>query len=275
MLIQLIQLIQNQKLSQDVLSTLALIILVVLFRWLGVRAFRKYKVKGEAKRRWIVQVKNLSWIILGLGMVIIWMTEIRNFALSIAALGVAIVLASKELIVCGLGGVYRLTNHLFDVGDRIEIDGQRGDVIDVNFFSTRLMEIGPEKKTHQYTGRAFVIPNSLYLTKMVVNESYAGEMVVHVFEVPISKSKNWIKAEALLLKIAQEQCLDFIEISKKAMKKLAEKEGFETPSVEPRITVSLPDPEKIVFLVRVPVPVVRKGRVEQAIIRKFLESYSA
>ena len=52
---------------------------------------------------------------------------------------------------------------------------------------------------------------------------------------------------------------------------MSSKEGLEAPSVEPRVVVQIPEPGRIDLLIRVPAPARRKGRVEQAIIRRLMD----
>jgi len=48
----------------------------------------------------------------------------------------------------------------YALGDRIEIGSIGGNVVDHNALTTTILEIGPGQTSHQYTGRAMVIPNS-------------------------------------------------------------------------------------------------------------------
>lgn len=43
--------------------------------------------------------------------------------------------------------------------------------------------------------------------------------------------------------------------------------------MEPRVSIQVPDPSKIHLLVRLAAPARRKGRIEQAIIRRFLRQW--
>ena len=61
---------------------------------------------------------------------------------------------------------------------------ERSLVTFLTALTTTILEIGPEKLTHQHTGRAIVVPNSVFLDKHVVNESYTADFVLHVFRLP-------------------------------------------------------------------------------------------
>ena len=74
-----------------------------------------------------------------------------------AAAGVAF--AMQEVIGALAGWFNIVSGHIFKVGDRIEMGGVRGDVIDVTLLRTKIMEIGSPGdgpswvKGRQYTGR--------------------------------------------------------------------------------------------------------------------------
>ena len=56
-----------------------------------------------------------------------------------------------------------------------------------------------------------------------------------------------------------------------SMDYLTRTQSVDAPSVEPRVTISFPAPDRIDLVLRVPVPVQRKGRIKQQIIRQYLE----
>src|SRR5690606_24394117 len=133
---------------------------------------------GEDKRRWIIQIKNISFIVLAAGLFGIWATELRAFALSLVAVAAALAISTKEIIQCFLGGFYITSAKPFELGDRIEINGVRGEVIDHNFLSTTLLEIGPAREINQLSGRQLVLPNSVFLSGPLQNQSLQQDYVL-------------------------------------------------------------------------------------------------
>jgi hypothetical protein len=151
----------------------------------------------------------------------------------------------------------------------------RGDVIDQTVFTTTVLEIGPGHLTHGYTGRAISIPNALYLTKSLVNESYTDHYVLHVFTVPLAAQMEWKKAETWLLEASIQVCQPFAEQARVHFEQLGRRRGLDTPSTEARITLTIKKAGEIEMIVRVCVPARQKGKVEQAILRKYLEHATA
>lgn len=264
---------QNPEIVRHIFASLVLFIVVIAMRKLTVRAIKSFNVPdGEEKRRWIIHARNAWVFVLFLGLVVIWATELKTFAISLVAIAAALVLATKELILCVIGGVLRTTARLFAVGDRIEVGHSRGDVVDHTLLTTTLYEIGPGRDIHQYTGRSIVIPNSMFLTHSIVNETATHRYVLHVFNLPFHRNEDWHRYEDEILGAARIECREFYDEAKQYFLEANRSKGLDSPSIEPRIFLSFPDPDKILFHVRIPAPSKRRGRIEQAIIRRFLHN---
>ena len=257
------------------ISSVILIVAVLIVKKLLVRAvLRLDSQQPEVRRRWVVNIRNASLVGLLLGLIWIWAEPLHTLAVSFIALAVAGVIATKELILCISGAVVRAVSKSYAVGDRIEIAGKRGDVVDQNLFTTTLLEIGPGQSSHQYTGRAIVIPNSLLLNTPLINETFTHEYVLHVFCIPLMSSDDWHRSEQFLLEAAQVECSPFLDQARMYMKNIETQHGLDSPTVAPRVTLQIPEPGKINLLLRIPAPSRRKGRLEQAIIRRYLSEMS-
>ncbi len=268
-----IQQILSQSGYAHAISSLALIFLVLTIRSMLLRSLRKSNWRREDQRKWLVKIRNWSTITIFSGLVMIWATELQTFALSVVAITGALIISGKELLLCFHGGVIRSFNQMFKIGDRIEIDGIRGDVIDTNLFMTKILEIGPSNFTHQFTGRSVAIPNSLFLTKELVNESFMKSYVLHVFKLSFTRDVDWRKAERCMMEASHEECNHFIESAQENMDNLSQREGIEVPRVEPRITYKFTTPNELEMIVRVPSPAAKKGNIEQQILKRFMEKF--
>ncbi|MFT5527802.1 MAG: small-conductance mechanosensitive channel, partial [Pirellulaceae bacterium] len=260
----------DNSVAKGITSTVILILAIVILRWLASRWIRgNTRLPRELARKWIVTAKNLSFLILIAGLVVVWGEELRWLAVSLLAVAAATVIATKELIQCVSGSVLRATGHTFNIGDRIEVAGFRGDVIDMNLLTTTIIEIGPQQLTQQLTGRAVVLPNSMFLDKAVINESFTNDFVLHVFKVPV-KGENWLEAEADLMAAATTELAPYLPEARKYFEQFEKQKGMVAMPAEPKVTVVISKPGELELVVRLPVPARRKGRIEQSIIRQYL-----
>jgi small-conductance mechanosensitive channel len=212
-------------------------------------------------------VRAIAFAVIVLGLLFIWEQALREFVVSLVALAVAMVIATKELLMSILGSFQRASSRAFGIGDRIEVMGIRGDVIDHTLFNTTLLEIGPN---HRRTGRTQVIPNSVFLSNPIANETFTEAYVLHTFAVPTRPEDDWLAIEARLLEAARDVCAEYIEAAGRHMDKMSRQHGLTPFSVEPRVTLRLDDPSRSTLLVRVPTPARERARTEQRILRRLL-----
>jgi len=201
-----------------------------------------------------------------LGLIFIWGEALRTLAISIVAIAVAFVVATKELILCVTGSILKTGAGSFNIGDRIQIKDFRGDVIDQNILATTILEVGPGKLTHQRTGRMTVIPNALFVSEPVTNESYTHDYVLHVFTVPFKREENWRAAQDAFLKSANKFCKPYLKEARTHMEQLSQEKGLDVPTADPRVTVQVPTAGEIHLIVRVPVKATQRSFIEQSIL---------
>lgn len=251
-------------------ATLSVLVIVLLLRQLVVHSLRASPVPVELRRRWTLLIRNISIVVFLAGLGVIWEEQLRTLALSFLAVAAAFVLATKELIACAVGAVVRTSTGHVSLGDRIEVKGMRGDVIDLGLLTTSLAEIGPGPSVHQSTGRIIVIPNSIFLGESIFNESYSDGFVFHSISVPIAPEADWKEAEERLLAAARREYEGYAEKARLAIHRASEGHNIETPSIEPRTWIHLLANDKMQIIVRFVAPTRARGRIEQAIMRSYL-----
>lgn len=255
----------------DALSSLLLLFSLLIVRALIVRTISKNPTLSmEAKRRWVVSVRNTMVFVLLVGLLVIWAHELQAFAVSLVAVAAALVLATKELILCWSGAALRVGGKVYAVGDRIQIAGHRGVVLDHDIFATKLLEIGPGQASHLYTGRITVFPNSLLFTNPLVKENPGQEYGLYILSIPLKDHDDWRDAERHLLDAAKAECSSFMDEASRHMKLLEQANLLEAPSPEPRITIQVIETGHLQLVLRFPAPDRGRSRIEQAILRRYL-----
>ncbi|PWN05889.1 mechanosensitive ion channel domain-containing protein [Rhodohalobacter mucosus] len=262
----------SETLLELLIITGILVLFLVIIRALSGRYIRKNVHSAELRRRWLVQSRNALILILLLGLVLIWADELRTLALSIVAIAVAFVVATKELILCLTGSILKTGSRSFNIGDRIQVKDFRGDVIDQNLLATTILEVGPGKITHQRTGRMTTIPNALFLSEPVINESFTHDYVLHVFTVPFKMQDDWRLAQKMFLESANRHCGSYIEEVRRYMEDVSENRGLEVPSVDPRVTIQVPAAGEVHLIIRIPTRSGQRSFIEQAILADVLTS---
>lgn len=232
---------------------------------------RNRAILTEGRRHWITSVKNFSWLIMIFGLLFIWWPELKNFAFSIAAVTVALVIATKELILCFSGAMLRAGTGAFTIGDWIEVGANRGEVIDFNLFSTTLQELDRSPNDYSFTGKTIAIPNSLFLSEPIKNLNFSKRYTFHRFSIAIDAHFNiadirqWIVTEI-------DQCsADFIEIARRYNAFIEKRTGIDIPGPEPRIMISTSELAKCIITIVIFCPTEKAGELERHITQGLLE----
>ncbi len=230
-------------------------------------------IMRENKRRMMVNTNSTLSFAVFIGMVLIWSTELRELALSLAAIAVASVIASKELITCFMGTLYKAGNNVCTVGDWIEINGYRGVIVDKTVSATKLMEIGPGHSTSHYTGRMITIPNSLFVTYPTKNESIFRKYALHTFSIPLTPKSDHREAKKILLEAATEACSSYLDEAKSYISRMQDRAALEVPELDPKVRIYFKSHEEIQLICRITIPTADIVGIEQKIKSKFLDEF--
>jgi small-conductance mechanosensitive channel len=99
----------------------------------------------------------------------IWIEAFQNLPTYLGLVSAGIAIALADVLKNMAGWVYILSRRPFQVGDRIEVDQFKGDVVDIRLFRFSLMEIGGWVDAEQSTGRLVHVPNGLVFNTEVAN----------------------------------------------------------------------------------------------------------
>lgn len=178
----------------------SIIVLVVLFtaRFLMLRGIHQRVDDGEAAYRTtklttygvtIVGIITLSWI---------WLEAFSNVATYLGLVSAGIAIALSDVLKNMAGWAYLLTRRPFKVGDRIEMGGLKGDVVDIRLFRFSLMEVGNWVDADQSTGRLVHVPNGNVFTTPIANYTEGFRFVWHELPFLVTFESNWRTAEKIL-----------------------------------------------------------------------------
>jgi len=144
-------------------------------------------------------------------LLIIWVGDGGQIAITFSVIGAGLALALQQPLVSMAGWVYIVTNHPYDIGDRIEINGVSGDVVDIKFLKTVLFESYLEGTAAgtQTTGRVVDIPNADVLMMNVFNYTRGFEYVWNEYPILITFESNWEKAYKILSEIMKDEAERF------------------------------------------------------------------
>jgi small-conductance mechanosensitive channel len=229
-------------------AALSLIVMAVLLtlRWGVVRLIRSGRPPLSDRRRWWISfVRNTGLALLVIALFAIWQAEIQSAALSLAAVAVALVVATKELLLCLAGALWRGLTPSFGVGDWIEIGPYSGEVIEETPLATVLQEIDPED--FEATGRLVAAPNSLLLSQAVINHGFRKRFTYLDFPIYAEPRDD---AEAVRLRIETAlagAAAEFEEVARRYAARIEKTTGARLRPTGARVALSTTDMAKLVF----------------------------
>ncbi|MDC0610560.1 mechanosensitive ion channel family protein [Vibrio sp.] len=255
---------------------LTVVILLVLFI---VRRIVLSQIRGEAafitekQRKWMSRTKNGSFALLLLLMFFLWKEEINEFALSVTAIAVAIVVASKEIILCFTGSIQRASSRSFRIGDWIEVGAISGEVIEYNMMATVIQEIDLTRGKYDYTGKTATLPNSMFFTFPVKNLNFMKRYVYHGFDIVVRDFVNLYPLFPLLHERIDQHFAHFIDVAKRYNGMIEKHVGVDLPGPEAQISVqSNINGEQTVHIMLF-CPTDKALTIEQDIRKDFMELY--
>ncbi len=203
------------KLLLSILS----VFLAFIVRWIVVLLISKRAAKNRDRYYWIRAAKYIIGTINFIVLVIIWGSEFRSFATFIGLISAALTIALKDMFINMAGWLFIIIRKPFQVGDRIQIGSDQGDVIDIRLFQFTINEIGNWVDADQSTGRIIHIPNGKVFTEPQANYNQDFSYIWHEINVLVTFESNWKKAKGLLTEIVN---VHAASIPKVAEKKLIE-----------------------------------------------------
>lgn len=165
--------------------------------------------------------------------------NIKDVALAVGLFTAGVTITLQELILSIAGSVYIFLVKVYKPGDRIEINGIKGDVIDVDSIYTTMMEIGQWVSSDNYSGRIVKLSNAFVFRGPVYNYSRDFPFIWDEFDLPIRYGSDIELAKKIVLEIAQTQLSDYVQESVKQWKSVVGRYYIEDAMVEPTLAITL------------------------------------
>ncbi|WP_149277004.1 mechanosensitive ion channel family protein [Pareuzebyella sediminis] len=185
--------------------------------------------------------------IIGYGLIIIMLlisftlNDIGDYSIVIGLFTAGLAFTLQELILSITGSFYIFFVRVYKPGDRIEINGIKGDVIDINSIYTTIMEIGEWVSTDNYSGRIVKISNAFVFKGPIKNYSLDFPFVWDELNIFITFQSDLDVAKKLVIETAQNQLANYAKASKARWSAMVERYYIENAAIEPSIAIKVTD----------------------------------
>ena len=180
---------------------------------------------SDVSKKYIAH-KTISYLLVFFALIAlirIWLGGVTGLATYLGLLTAGVAIALQDPLSNLAGWLYIIAAKPFATGDRIEINGRGGDVIDTSLFQFALNEIGNWVHADQSTGRIVHVPNNWVFKHACFNYTKGFNFIWNELPVTITFESNWQKAKEILTRIAEEHSAIKSEHAAKQIRKAAEK----------------------------------------------------
>ncbi len=191
---------ENVYLQRGLSSAIALSILYLIFKLFFEEVVARRVQKGASRFSFRRVMSAFFFIAAVIALTNIWINA-QNLLVAFGLIGAGVALALQDLFKNLAGGLLIIVRSPYRVGDRIEINAKKGDVIDIGLLSTTLMEIGEWVSGDQPTGRLCLLPNGLVLSHSVHNYTRDHRYIWDELSFPITYDSDWRLASDTILKL--------------------------------------------------------------------------
>ncbi|MGE0442839.1 MAG: mechanosensitive ion channel family protein [Gemmatimonadales bacterium] len=217
-----------------------LVIVVVLVRLVN-RSLGRLVHDAESRYRARKGITFLGYLAVALLAVSVYGANLAGLGVTLGVAGAGVAFALQEVIASVAGWFAIAMAGFFRTGDRIQLGGIRGDVIDIGVLRTTLMEVGEWVRGDLYSGRTVRIANSFVFKEPVFNYSGEFPFLWDEIVVPIRYGSDWREARRILERTAAEVVGEYARGAAAAWDRISKMFLVESATVDPVVTMTLTD----------------------------------
>lgn len=195
----------NTRIGKDYIELIILTLIVLVFyKIIKVITKKIYSLLPIDDKNKFYRNRNAQifiTIILVIILFLMWGEKLQGLITIVSFISAGIAIAIREIIFNFFAGVYLKFRKPFEVEDRIEINGIKGDVINIHALGFEVLEVGQRIEGEQSTGRIVHIPNSYIFKHTVKNYTKAFKYIWDEITVKIPLTADIKKTQEILYNI--------------------------------------------------------------------------
>lgn len=221
--------------------TLLIIVLAEVGRRLVLRFLLRRATDNEAAYRWNRTSKYINFAIIFFLIGRVWIEGFQSLITYLGLLSAGLAIALQDVLKNFAGWLFILWRKPFDLGDRVQIGKDTGDVIDMRLFQFTLLEVGNWVDADQSTGRLIHIPNGRVFTESTANYYQGFNYTWSEVRVLVTFESNWRSAKVLLGDIASKHSAHLSEAAAARVREAARRYMIHYKHLTPIVYTSVQD----------------------------------
>jgi small-conductance mechanosensitive channel len=251
-----------------VISIVGILLIVIFIRLLKKNLFNRIKSENWYKTRKMINALGYVFVIILL--VVIFSDSLGGFAVTLGFAGAGITFALREVITSVAGWLGILGGGFYKTGDRVQLGGIKGDVIDIGILRTTVMELGEWVDADLYNGRIVRIANSFVFSEPVFNYSADFPFLWDEIKIPIRYGSDYELTKKILEKAANNIVGDYTKQAQVHWNKMVKKFMIENQSINSTVTVATTD-NWIEYTLRYVVDFKKRRQIKSALFTEILK----
>ncbi|MCB0493846.1 MAG: mechanosensitive ion channel family protein [Cyclobacteriaceae bacterium] len=222
---------------QTLLWVIGIVIIIRLAFIFLIRGIQKSKQDKDNKYKTRKILDATSYVVILLALLIAYSKNLGGISVALGVAGAGIAFALQEVIASVAGWLALMFGNFYRTGDRVQLGGIKGDVIDIGVLRTTLMETGQWVDGDLYNGRIVRVANSFVFKEPVFNYSGDFPFLWDEIKVPIQYGSDYLMAKSLLEKIANDHVAKNAEEGKRVWNLMVKKYLIEDARLEPMVSL--------------------------------------
>jgi small-conductance mechanosensitive channel len=224
---------------------IATILIGILIIWLLVKAIQRNFISKLSDRNQRYKTKKIftfaGYVFTIILITIVFSNKLGGFTVALGVAGAGIAFALQEVIASFAGWLAILFGGFYKTGDRVQVGGIKGDVMDIGVLRTTIMEIGQWVDGDLYNGRIVLIANSFVFKEPVFNYSGDFPFLWDEIKIPIQFGSDYELAKTLFVDIAKKTVGDLTSQSQEKWNTLQKEFLLENAQTDPMVTIIATD----------------------------------
>lgn len=226
----------DPTIGKFVIALIGVLIVITISRLMK-RSLSRFIKENETRYRTRKFITFLSYVVILFVIANVYSNRLGNLTVAFGVAGAGIAFALQEVIASIAGWFAVSFAGFYKVGDRVQLGGIKGDVIDISILRTTLMEVGEWVKGDLYSGRVVRIANSFVFKEAVFN--YSGDFPFLWDEVilPIKYGSDRQLTRQILERAAKAVVGEYEQQAREAWRQMVNNYMVEEATVRPVVTL--------------------------------------
>jgi small-conductance mechanosensitive channel len=223
------------------IGKIATILIGAAIIWVIIKAIQRSlftKIKDNDNRYRAKKFSSfIGYALTILLLTIVFSDKLGGLTVALGVAGAGIAFALQEVIVSFAGWIAIMFGGFYKTGDRVQLGGIIGDVMDIGVLRTTIMETGQWVDGDLYNGRIVFIANSFVFKEPVFNYSGDFPFLWDEIKIPIQYGSNYEMAKELFEQAGKDVAGDLSEKSKEKWMTLQNNYRLEDAQTDPMVSL--------------------------------------